>query len=393
MAKDGMTSETEHAAVLALTCELIAQQSVTPEDAQCQAIISKRLAKLGFSLEQIDMHGVRNLWASRGTGQPHLMFAGHTDVVPPGPLDQWHTPPFEPTVVEGKLYGRGAADMKASLAAMLVAVEKVLTEQPDLPGTLSFLITSDEEGDAIYGTTAVIDILRQRGIKPDYCIVGEPSSSQQVGDVVRCGRRGSLNGKLHVYGVQGHVAYPDDADNPIHHALGALAELSDVVWDDGNEYYPPTSFQISNINSGTGATNVIPGELVALFNFRYNTSQSSQGLQQAVTDMLDKFNIKYQLDWAVSGEPFLTQAGALTQAVTWAVNAEMGFAPELSTSGGTSDGRFISPWGEPGSHQVEVVELGPCNATIHKLNECVELAELLPLTRIYQGIISQLLQP
>lgn len=388
-----MTSTTEHDDVLALTCELIAQQSVTPEDAQCQAIISHRLADLGFSLEQIDAHGVRNLWATRGNGQPHLMFAGHTDVVPPGPLDQWHTPPFSPTVVDSKLYGRGAADMKASLAAMIVATEKVLSEAPDLPGTLSFLITSDEEGDATYGTTHVIDTLRQRGIKPDYCIVGEPSSSQRVGDVVRCGRRGSLNGTLHVSGTQGHVAYPNDADNPIHHALGALAELSEIVWDNGNEYYPPTSFQISNINSGTGATNVIPGELTALFNFRYNTSQTNQGLQKAVVRILDKHNLRYQIDWALSGEPFLTQAGALTQAVTAAIDAEMGFTPELSTSGGTSDGRFISPWGKPGSHQVEVVELGPCNATIHKLNECVALAELLPLTRIYQGIISQLLQP
>lgn len=385
MAKDGMSSTTDHEAILALTCELIAQQSVTPDDAECQAIISNRLAKLGFSLEQIDMHGVRNLWASRGSGQPHLMFAGHTDVVPPGPLDQWHTPPFAPTVVAGKLYGRGAADMKASLAAMLVAVEKVLTEQPDLPGTLSFLITSDEEGDAIYGTNAVINTLRQRGIKPDYCIVGEPSSSQQVGDVVRCGRRGSLNGKLHVYGVQGHVAYPDDADNPIHHALGALAELSEVVWDDGNEYYPPTSFQISNINAGTGAHNVVPAHAEVLFNLRYSTEIDAQQIMRTTAAILDKHELDYAIDWKISGYPFLTAEGELVAAAQSAIRQHTGITTSLETTGGTSDGRFIAPTG------AQVLELGPVNESIHKLNEHVNVDELEQLSQIYQSILDNLL--
>ncbi|XOV82073.1 MAG: succinyl-diaminopimelate desuccinylase [bacterium] len=389
----GASAEATTAAILELTCRLIERHSVTPADEGCQDIIGARLQALGFKLEQIDAHGVRNLWAVRGSGSPHLMFAGHTDVVPPGPLDQWHTPPFTPTVIHEVLYGRGAADMKTSLAAMVVAVENLLQQNQDLPGTLSFLITSDEEGDATFGTNYAIQALASRGIKPHYCIVGEPSSSNKVGDVVRCGRRGSLNGTLVVRGIQGHVAYPDDADNPIHKALGALAELTTTVWDKGNEYYPPTSFAISNISAGTGASNVIPGTLNVLFNFRFNTAQTSQGLQNAVAAILDKHKLNYELAWALSGEPFLTAPGALTRAVTAAVKAEMGFAPELSTSGGTSDGRFISPWGSPGSHSVEVVELGPCNGTIHKLNECIKVAEMRPLMAIYQRIITMLLKP
>lgn len=392
MTLTGRSDEASAAAVLALSCALIEKPSVTPADEGCQDIISARLDALGFKLEQIDTNGVKNLWAVRGSGSPHLLFAGHTDVVPTGPAEQWHTPPFTPTVIDDVLYGRGAADMKASLAAMVVATENILQQHPDLPGTLSFLVTSDEEGDATFGTSYAIQALKARGIVPDYCVVGEPSSSLQVGDVVRCGRRGSLNGKLLVKGIQGHVAYPDDADNPIHNALKALAELTDKVWDNGNDFYPPTSFAISNINAGTGATNVIPGTATVLFNFRFNTMQTSQGLQQAVETLLDKHGLDYQLEWAVSGEPFLTQPGALTKAVTEAVQAEMGFEPELSTSGGTSDGRFISPWGAPGSHSVEVVELGPRNATIHKLNECIEIKEMLPLTYMYQRIIRTLLQ-
>ncbi len=392
MALTERSDETSAAAVLALTCDLIAKQSITPADEGCQEIIGARLDALGFKLEQIDTNGVKNLWAVRGSGSPHLLFAGHTDVVPTGPLEQWHTPPFTPTVTDDVLYGRGAADMKASLAAMVVATENTLQQHPDLPGTISFLITSDEEGDATFGTNYAIQALKARGIVPDYCVVGEPSSSLQVGDVVRCGRRGSLNGKLLIRGIQGHVAYPDKADNPIHNALGALAELTDRVWDSGNDFYPPTSFAISNINAGTGATNVIPGTATVLFNFRFNTMQTSQGLQQTVEALLDQHDLDYQLDWAVSGEPFLTQPGALTEAVTAAVKAEMGFEPELSTSGGTSDGRFISPWGSPGSHSVEVVELGPRNATIHKLNECIEIKEMLPLTYMYQRIIKNLLK-
>jgi succinyl-diaminopimelate desuccinylase len=392
MALTERSDEASTTAVLALACDLIEKQSVTPADEGCQEIIGARLDALGFKLEQIDASGVKNLWAVRGSGSPHLLFAGHTDVVPTGPVEQWHTPPFTPTVIDGVLYGRGAADMKASLAAMVVATENILQQHPDLPGTISFLITSDEEGDATFGTTHAIQALKARGITPDYCIVGEPSSSLQVGDVVRCGRRGSLNGKLQIRGIQGHVAYPDKADNPIHNALGALTELTGRVWDNGNEYYPPTSFAISNINAGTGATNVIPGTATVLFNFRFNTLQTSQGLQQAVEAVLDKHGLDYQLIWAVSGEPFLTQPGALTAAVSEAVQAEMGFEPELSTSGGTSDGRFISPWGSPGSHSVEVVELGPRNATIHKLNECIEIKEMLPLTYMYQRIIKSLLR-
>lgn len=377
--------------VFELTCQLIAKPSITPLDEGCQDLLAARLRPLGFTLEQIDRHGVRNLWACRGNSGPHLMFAGHTDVVPTGPVEQWQTDPFTATVKDEVLYGRGAADMKASLAAMIVATERVLTLDPDLPGTLSFLITSDEEGDAEHGTRYAIEVLESRGIKPDYCIVGEPSSSQQVGDVVRCGRRGSLNGKLLVIGQQGHVAYPNEAVNPIHLAMAALDELAKKTWDTGNEYYPPTSLQISNINAGTGASNVVPGTLETSFNLRFNTEQTNAGLRIAVEEIFHRHGLDYELSWQLSGEPFLTETGRLTDVVVAAITAEQGITTELSTSGGTSDGRFISPWQIPNSGQVEVVELGPTNATIHKIDECIAIAELAPLTNIYQRIIENLL--
>lgn len=374
-----------------LAKELISRVSVTPEDAGCQELIAARLNQMGFQTRQINAEGVHNLWAWRGTGSPHLMFAGHTDVVPPGPLEQWQTPPFEPTVKDGQLYGRGAADMKSSLAAMIVAVEDTTANAEHNNGTLSFLITSDEEGVATYGTRYAIDVLAKEGIRPDYCVVGEPSSSEQLGDVVRSGRRGSLNAKLKVIGTQGHVAYPQDANNPIHNVLTALSAMTTKEWDLGNDFYPPTSFQISNINGGTGATNVIPGELEIDFNFRFNTEQTATGLSASVEEILHSHDITYEIKWQLSGEPFLTLPGALTEAVTQAIQAETGLTTELSTSGGTSDGRFISPWDKPGSGQVEVVELGPLNATIHKIDECVAVDDLMPLARIYQQIIKTLL--
>ena len=377
--------------VFELAKELISRVSVTPEDAGCQELIAARLNQLGFQTRQINAEGVHNLWAWRGTGSPHLMFAGHTDVVPPGPLEQWQTPPFEPTVKNGQLYGRGAADMKSSLAAMIVAVEDATAHAEHNNGTLSFLITSDEEGVATYGTRHAIDVLAKEGIRPDYCVVGEPSSSEQLGDVVRSGRRGSLNAKLKVIGTQGHVAYPQDANNPIHNVLTALSAMTTKEWDLGNDFYPPTSFQISNINGGTGATNVIPGELEIDFNFRFNTEQTATGLSASVEEILHSYGVTYEIKWQLSGEPFLTLPGALTEAVTQAIKAETGLTTELSTSGGTSDGRFISPWDKPGSGQVEVVELGPLNATIHKIDECVAVDDLMPLARIYQQIIKTLL--
>ena len=377
--------------VFELAKELISRVSVTPEDAGCQELIAARLNQLGFQTRQINAEGVHNLWASLGTGSPHLMFAGHTDVVPPGPLEHWQTPPFEPTVKNGQLYGRGAADMKSSLAAMIVAVEDATANGEYSCGTLSFLITSDEEGVATYGTRHAIDVLAKEGVTPDYCVVGEPSSSEQLGDVVRSGRRGSLNAKLKVIGIQGHVAYPEAAKNPIHKVLTALSILTTKEWDFGNEFYPPTSFQISNINGGTGATNVIPGELEIDFNFRFNTEQTAAGLSASVEEILRSFEITYEIKWQLSGEPFLTLPGALTEAVTQAIQAETGLTTLLSTSGGTSDGRFISPWNKPGSGQVEVVELGPLNATIHKIDECVAVDDLAPLARIYQQIIKTLL--
>lgn len=383
--------------VLDLTCALIRARSVTPEDAGCQQLMAERLQALDFNCEFINAEDVTNLWATRsfGTGSgPHLVFAGHTDVVPTGPLDQWRSDPFEPTVSEGRLSGRGAADMKSSLAAMIVAMEEILLDlelNAHMNGTISFLITSDEEGPAIHGTRHVIDVLNQRGILPTHCIVGEPSSSTHVGDVVRCGRRGSLNGRLKVHGVQGHVAYPQDVVNPIHLAMQALADLSKTQWDNGNEYYPPTSFQISNIHSGTGATNVVPGEAEVLFNFRFNTEQTESSLQHKTEEILAIYLEDYDIEWSLSGPPFLTRHGRLTESVVASIQDITLRTTELSTSGGTSDGRFISHWNKPGSNQVEVVELGPTNATIHKINEHIGINELDPLAQIYRQIAQRLL--
>ncbi len=376
--------------VLDLTCELIRRVSVTPEDAGCQEIIGDRLRKLGFSVRQLNAHGVHNLWASYGDRGPHLMFAGHTDVVPSGPVEDWQSPPFEPTLENGLLVGRGAADMKSSLASMLIAVEEHIQQHPNLPGTLSFLITSDEEGDAIHGTAHAIRELNTEGIRPDFCIVGEPSSHKQLGDVVRCGRRGSLNASLTVQGIQGHVAYPDDADNPIHRAMPVLATLAATTWDQGNDFYPPTSLQISNIQSGTGASNVIPSSLSADFNLRFNTEQTADGLQSRIEEIFHASGLKFSIDWRLSGEPFLTRSGKLSAAVDKAIQDETGLTTEMSTSGGTSDGRFIAPWANHPAGPVEVIELGHINATIHKVNESVRIDDLQPLTRIYNDIINNI---
>ena len=373
--------------VLGLTESLMRARSVTPEDAGCQNMMVRYLEPLGFATEFINAGPVTNLWASKhfGSEGPHIILAGHTDVVPTGPLDAWATDPFEPTIQDGYLYGRGAADMKASLAAMLVACKHLEASQ----GTVSLLITSDEEGDAIHGTRHVVQTLADRGVMPDFCLVGEPSSDAQLGDVVRCGRRGSLNGQITIRGVQGHVAYPDKAENPIHTSLSALSNLTSKVWDDGDAYFPPTTFQISNLNSGTGATNVIPGELELLCNFRYNTTHTADALIAACEQALTTTGLTFDSSWRVSGEPFLTERGTLTDAVSGAIQSVMGHAPELSTGGGTSDGRFIAPW--HGKHQVDVVELGPRNATIHQVDESTPVAELAPLAHIYQHILTTLL--
>ncbi|MCC6708341.1 MAG: succinyl-diaminopimelate desuccinylase [Gammaproteobacteria bacterium] len=370
---------------LELTRDLIACASVTPADAGCLDMISARLAPLGFECVRLPANGVDNLWALRGGHGPCLAFAGHTDVVPPGPLDAWTRPPFEPRVVDGKLWGRGAADMKGSLAAMVVAVERFVTAHPSHNGRIAFMLTSDEEGPATDGTVRIVEHLREHAIKVDWCIVGEPSSDQRLGDTVRVGRRGSLNGRLTVRGVQGHVAYPDRADNPFHRALPALTELVARRWDAGNAFYPPTSFQISNVHTGTGAENVIPGTLEVLFNFRYCTEQTEAGLKAAVHTLLDSHGLDYELKWQLSGAPFLTAGGKLVEAVQKVLAAELDVRPELSTGGGTSDGRFIAPLG------VEVVELGPLNASIHKIDEWVNVDELDELARVYQGILTELL--
>ena len=373
--------------VLALTKELISRPSVSPNDAGCQELIGERLARMGFALESMPFGAVDNLWATHGSGAPLVVFAGHTDVVPAGPEAAWDTPPFEPTEQDGWLYGRGAADMKSSLAAMVVAAEHFLAENPTPAGTLAFLITSDEESDAVDGTVRVMETLASRGIRIDHCVVGEPSSTKAVGDVIRVGRRGSLSGTLTVTGIQGHVAYPDDALNPIHAALGALADLSNRHWDEGSPPFPATTFQISNIRAGTGAGNVIPGELEAAFNFRFNPSQTEAGLRAAVEQALAAIAAPWRVDWRLSGHPFFTPSGTLTNAVQAAIRGVAGQVAQESTSGGTSDGRFIAPTG------AQVVELGPVNATIHKVNERVAIAELTPLTRIYEDVLARLLVP
>ena len=371
-------------AVVALTQDLISRPSVTPDDAGCQQLMAARLAAVGFNIEVMHFDDTLNMWARRGNGKPVFCFAGHTDVVPTGPVEQWHTPPFEPTIIGDTLYGRGAADMKGSLAAMIVATERFLQRYPTPKFDLAYLITSDEEGPFINGTKRVIETLEARNEKISWCIVGEPSSSQKAGDVVKNGRRGSLTGHLRVKGIQGHVAYPQLADNPVHKAAPALAELAAEQWDNGNAYFPATSFQIANINAGTGASNVIPGELKVMFNFRYSTQSSAEQLQQRVIALLDKHGLNYDLDWTLNGLPFLTDSGSLVAATVKAIYQVQGFETRLETTGGTSDGRFIAPTG------AQVVELGPCNATIHKINECVSVTDLEQLAKMYEAVLEQL---
>ena len=370
---------------LALTEELISLHSVTPADGGCQLKMAERLSPLGFQCETIASGDVTNLWARRGSAQPLLVFAGHTDVVPTGPLERWSSDPFIPTHRDGKLYGRGAADMKTSLAAMVVAVEEFVAAHPNHKGSIGFLITSDEEGPAIDGTVIVCNQLKARGEQLDYCVVGEPTSVKHVGDMIKNGRRGTMSGKLIIKGIQGHIAYPHMAKNPIHLAMPALAELAAIEWDQGNEYYLPTSWQMSNIHAGTGASNVIPGECVVDFNFRFATSSTVEGLQQRVHDVLDKHGLEYDLKWTVGGLPFLTPRGSLSEALSAAIKAETGMDTELSTTGGTSDGRFIA--------QIcpQVIEFGPTNATIHKIDEHIAVEEIEPLKNIYRRTLENLL--
>ncbi|WP_163649996.1 succinyl-diaminopimelate desuccinylase [Modicisalibacter sp. 'Wilcox'] len=370
---------------LDLAMALMRRPSVTPDDAGCQDLMIERLERLGFRVQRLPFGEVENFWAVRGHHGPVLAFAGHTDVVPSGPAAQWDAPPFEPCInAAGELCGRGAADMKGSLAAMVTAVERFVAVHPDHPGQLAFLITADEEGPAVDGTRAVVEHLREAHERLDYCIVGEPSSSERLGDTIKNGRRGSLGGVLHVHGVQGHVAYPHMARNPIHEAAPALDALCREHWDDGNAFFPATSFQISNIRSGTGATNVIPGELEVVFNFRYSTELSHETLRQRTEAILDAHGLDYRLDWTLNGEPFLTDHGPLIEATVAGVESVTGLTPTLSTAGGTSDGRFIATLG------CQVVELGPLNATIHKVNERVRAADLDTLSRVYETILVRL---
>jgi succinyl-diaminopimelate desuccinylase len=369
---------------LELTKQLISRQSVTPEDDGCQQLMTDRLVKAGFNIQPLPFEDVDNFWAIRGESGPILCFAGHTDVVPSGPESSWQSPPFEPTVKDSVLTGRGAADMKGSLAAMVVAVENYVASNPNHPGRIAFLITSDEEGIAANGTIKVVEWLKQQNTIPEYCLVGEPSSSEKCGDTIKNGRRGSLGCKLRVIGKQGHVAYPHLADNPIHNVAPALAELASTEWDRGNDFFPATSFQISNINGGTGATNVIPGELDIVFNFRFSTEVTEQQLRKTTEAILNKYQLNYEIDWHLSGQPFLTAEGELVDAAVSAVKQVTGLDTLLSTAGGTSDGRFIAPMG------TQVVELGPVNATIHQINECVAIADLDQLTAIYESLLENL---
>jgi len=372
-------------ATLDLTLDLISRPSVTPIDADCQTIMAERLAKIGFNIEKMRFGDVDNLWARRGTVEPLFCFAGHTDVVPTGDLGKWSSAPFAPEIRDGQLYGRGTADMKSALAAMVVACERFVAEHPNHQGSIAFLITSDEEGPSINGTVKVIEALEARNEKIKWCLVGEPSSTNTLGDVIKNGRRGSLNGILTVHGKQGHVAYPHLADNPIHRAAPAITELSTEVWDHGNAFFPATTFQISNLSSGTGANNVIPADINIVFNFRFSTELTADQLKARTHAILDKHNLKYTLDWSLSGQPFLTAEGELVAAAQAAIRETVGVETELSTSGGTSDGRFIAPTG------AQVLELGVLNATIHQINEHVDVASLEPLTDIYQSILVKLL--
>ena len=368
-----------------LACELIRRPSVTPDDAGCQALMAARLRRLGFRIEPLRFGDVDNLWARRGDADPLVCVAGHTDGVPPGPAASWASPPFEPSVRSGQLYGRGAADMKGSLAAMITATEAFVAERPGHRGSVAFLLTSDEEGPAVDGTVRVVETLETRGEKIAWCLVGEPTSVDRVGDVIKNGRRGSLNGRLRVLGRQGHVAYPHLALNPVHAFAPVLAALVATEWDRGNAHFPPTTFQISNLNAGTGAENVIPGELTAWLNFRFSTEVDAPTLQRRVEALLDAAGTRYELEWRLSGNPFLTPAGELVDAARAAVRAVGGYDPELSTSGGTSDGRFIAPTG------AQVLELGPRNATIHQVDECVGVDELDALHGIYLEVLRRLL--
>jgi succinyl-diaminopimelate desuccinylase len=372
---------------LSLTRDLIARPSVSPEDGDCQKLLADHLTAMGFNVEALPFGDVANFWATRPGDQqaPILAFAGHTDVVPPGPSSEWHSNPFEPVETDGMLHGRGAADMKGSLAAMITGIQRFLSRHETYRGTIALLITSDEEADAVNGTVKVMQELARRGTTIDWCVVGEPSSSNRVGDVIRVGRRGSLNATLTVNGIQGHVAYPDDARNPIHDAMAALDSLTREVWDGGNAFFPPTSMQISNMHSGTGATNVIPGSLVASFNFRFSTESTDESLKHRTEQILDQHGLDYSIDWALSGQPFITVDGELIPAIQASLRQLLNVETELSTSGGTSDGRFIAPTG------TQVAELGPCNATIHKVNECVKINDLMALSRVYTDIMERLL--
>lgn len=375
----------QHSATIELAKQMIACRSVTPDDAGCQDLMIARLERLGFKVERLQFEDVSNFWARRGNEGPLFCFAGHTDVVPSGPEERWEHPPFEPVIEDGFLCGRGAADMKGSLAAFVTALERFIDHHPDHNGSISLLITSDEEGPFINGTTRVVDHLEARNEKITWCIVGEPTSTAKVGDVIKNGRRGSLSGSLVVRGKQGHVAYPHLVRNPIHLAAPALAELATEVWDEGNEFFPPTSFQISNIHAGTGATNVVPGHVDIEFNFRFSTEVTADQLKERVRDILDKHGLEWDIDWVLSGNPFLTPAGDLVEATQAAIKAITGLDTELSTSGGTSDGRFIAPTG------AQVLELGPINATIHQVNERVSVRDLDTLSDLYENILARLL--
>ena len=370
---------------LALTRELIARRSVTPEDGGCQDLLAARLAGAGFHCETIRCGEVTNLWARRGEGRPLLCFAGHTDVVPTGPLEQWHSDPFEPSERDGLLYGRGAADMKSSIASFVVAAERFVAERPGHPGSIALLLTSDEEGPSVDGTVRVVERLKARGEHIDYCIVGEPSSVRSLGDMIKNGRRGSLSGRLVVRGVQGHVAYPEQVRNPIHLAAPALAELAGTRWDEGNEFFPPTSWQVSNIHAGTGATNVVPGSLTIDFNFRYSSEQTDASLRERFEAVLRRHGLEFSINWALSGRPFITGRAELVRAVSKSIRAHTGIDTALSTTGGTSDGRFIA------EICPQIVELGPVNASIHKLNEHVRVADLDVLPAIYLDVLRDLL--
>lgn len=374
-----------HSETLNLAIDLLSRQSNTPEDAGCQELMIARLKPLGFKIERMRFGNVDNLYARRGTTAPLLVFAGHTDVVPTGPLEKWHTPPFEPTIKDGMLYARGAADMKTSLAAFITSIEAFVAENPNHIGSIGLLITSDEEGVAVDGTIKVVEALKARGELIDYCIVGEPTSNKVVGDMIKNGRRGSLSGKLTVKGVKGHIAYPHLVKNPIHMVAPAIKDMVETVWDTGNEYFPPTSWQISNMNGGTGATNVVPGEVEILFNFRFCTASTEDSLKERTHAILDKYALEYDLEWEYS-PPYITPRGNLVEAITEAIQQAYGVTPELSTTGGNSDGRFIADICK------QVIEFGPLNATIHKLNECVGIADIEPLKETYKLTLQKLLK-